>query len=897
LANQSRLALSVPMRCFLSTLGIFVVLNLPYRFAEYAPSTLGELQETRPSLHSLSSREREAIFGGWPLRYLAVVAPGNVAAHQQPQLSVSSTCLSTISTASLLGNSLLAAACGLVLASMAAFSARWAATIAVAGVAGLLGFTGYQGATDLASAKRLARYGMVERSAIVPACLTRFVPSYALPVFSKVRGVMLYRVDAQSVAAALDVPTVDMIGFWKRFPAPDQLEPLITNPRLRQLSIIDADLDESVIDFITLQSDLRCLELVGCRGLTERLAEIQGLNRLHTFDGTRSDFPISSLSGGSWIEQLQHLRLSPPASGASVLEVRNARHLQSLTIHGRNSDLNPDVLTLQFDDVPQLRAICLPHAQKLDLSIFNAPRLQHVRIEDSEGPLAGSFPADGPNGIWLQRLQLSSTPSLRKFVCYGLDVSSIDIKNAPNLTELTINSDYYLANKLHSGSATQADLAALIASLGRCEGPPIVNLSTLPLQGLDLSPLAKNLRIRELILAGTGINGEQLKPLLTLPRLLAVDVRGCSISNAEVAEAVALLPRLKAFHVDAANLKDIEVVDRDELTAFLTGLSPQASRVNISGSPYLESELLLGNCVRDFLIRDAVSLRGISIDGPVPRDATIHGVRDLQFCALGGRNVDDRLCESIWRCLKLNHLTLAHTKVTRQALGNIRHLESLHTLILPGNDIDDSVVAAWDDLKHLQEVDLSHTRTSTRTAEFLLSRPNLQRLSIGYTDIDKADLRELTEVAQLTELDVAGVGLEEQTLRAITSGGILDRLDLSDCELSPQIVQLLASGSASTLFFLGLRNCGLDEADIRTIVAAHPNLAVDVVGNAVDEVFCKELADAGRLVCRTDRVGFLRSILRADQHHSAVLAGSKETATGRINVHQFVGADMITASR
>jgi hypothetical protein len=67
----------------------------------------------------------------------------------------------------------------------------------------------------------------------------------------------------------------------------------------------------------------------------------------------------------------------------------------------------------------------------------------------------------------------------------------------------------------------------------------------------------------------------------------------------------------------------------------------------------------------------------------------------LRFCALAGPTVNDHVCEQLWDCTRLEHLTLAYSNLSRQSLMRIGDLHQLNTLILPGCDVDDALAANW----------------------------------------------------------------------------------------------------------------------------------------------------------------------------------------------------------
>lgn len=894
---------AVSLKWCLGTCLALLVVNLPCRYAEFAAETLGEAG-TGSSFDSYQtnaiydSHQTKAIYGGWPWRYVTLSSPpeagrlirwASATWSFAALLSNFAVALTVVATITLI----------VCLSQQVATVSLWAASL-LAVSWGL-----YHSHQDRVVAERLVNHAAIYRSAVVPVWVTRFVPSFGLRPFARIRGVMLFRYDCTAVETIAKLPDLHTLGVWNQFPPAAQLRPLSLRPRLCKLIIANADLEDWVPQFIATQSSLQHLELLGCHGLGAGLAELDRLSELRIFNATASDLPISSLTNAHWPRRLRQIQLSHPLAGEQTLELSECQELRSLQISSRDNLPNPDLLTLRLDGMPQLRVLALASSQKASLSITHAPRLQELRVATGVDQNSFLSYSTSPIGLWLERLLVVNAPSLKKLHCYGLDMKDIVIQQSPNLIELTVDRSRDNAQLATEDVASNADnLNGLIKGLAGCSGPLVIDLSTLPLQGINLAPLAQNKRIRELQLARTGVSAEQLRAVLALPRLKKLDVRNCPISNAEAAELLLSTPQLTQFLVDSATFEQIEIVDRNQLIDYMAGASPRASAVRIVGSPLLRSELLLGDNVKTLCIKDGYSLQGLSVNGPIPYETTLQGLRDLRFLALGGANVNDRLCEPVWQCLQLNDLTLAYTNLSRQSWRRIDQFKDLRTLIIPGADIDDSVTDQWRELKHLRVVDFSHTRVSRRTLRQLLTRSNLQRLALNYVDLKQSDLRGLGDLLQLIELEVAGIGLEEKALRALLNRRLLERLDLSDSALTPQCLRVLASDAASHLVFLGLRNCGLGDAELRLIAEAQPKLLLDIEGNPLSAAFRQQLDDSNRLLSRCDRAGFLRCIAhRMPSINTVNLAsiGSPTALLGetcdKIDIHQFASPHPVTAAR
>lgn len=885
-------ATTTALRFGFSVFALFIALNLPWRFGEFAAEALGEITESNSTLHLRPVIEAGAIRCGWPLLYAEVVAPQFDASAPLRWV--------TWSTQSLVGNAAIALLVTAIVAGLAYLS-RYLAIAAI--VSAALFFTNSlnkESQKDEALTKTLVPDAMVYRTAFLPIRIARVMPQSLQTYFSRIRGVMLFTPTDENVSLAASIPSLQSIGLRGHMPSPECFSGFMTQPRLRQLTFINVTLAPSHVQMIGKQAEMRYLTLISCKGLRGALEMLQELPKLDRVDLSSSEFDIDALADHPWHRSVRELVVSPQLTGNNQLILSDWRLLESLTVRVNRRGAAADVMTVSLTRIPQLQSLSLISTQKIDLSIINTPRLKDIRVDDTEEQFIGLASDNAPTSLWLRKLNLNHVASLSRIACYGMDLQGVEIVEAPNLIELSIDAILYARQRFQKHPSDQQEIISqLIQDLGECDGPPIINLSTLPLSDTNLEPLAKNNRIRELRLAATGVSGPQLEPLLSLPRLNSLDLRACRISNDQAEAMLNRLPSLKELKIDARDFQRIEVVDRDQLVHFTTTPIPAASIVRIQRSPNLSAELILGNKLKQLSITEARSIRGLAVNGPLPADATLDGFRDLRFCALGGANVDDRLCAAIWYCPQLDHLTLAHANLSRRSLIQIGELKELSTLIIPGADVDDSVTATWRELKQLSEVDLSYTNISRETFNFLMSLKNLQRLAINHVAIDRRDLLPLAGIAQLIELEVAGVGLDDDLLETLLNRGMLDRLELSDCELSGRAVSILASPTARSLVYLGVRECGLTEDEVQRILDAHAHLVVDVAGHSLSDDFIDKLQRENRLVRRHDRASFLRYVGRFNQAGmgDGVDAGGEEvmldTIPGRIDVHQFAPAGQI----
>jgi hypothetical protein len=246
-------------------------------------------------------------------------------------------------------------------------------------------------------------------------------------------------------------------------------------------------------------------------------------------------------------------------------------------------------------------------------------------------------------------------------------------------------------------------------------------------------------------------------------------------------------------------------------------------------------------------ISGASSLTGLRVRGPVPADAKLSGLRDLRFFAVGGSTVTDNLIAPLQDCASLRTLTLAYPAVTADGLKKLRLPASIRSLSLPGAAVDDSVIAAWPEMPSLTHLDLRDTSITAVSLKRLLSANRATTVLLDRTKVSKDELGVLANHSGLTEVSLAGIGIDANVLGSILANGLLNRIDLSGSDVTPEILDVIAQSTAQ-LSFLGLRDCQLDEARLRSVAARHRNLRFDLSGSTASTELMTALLSARRIV-------------------------------------------------
>jgi len=744
---------------------------------------------------------------------------------------------------------------------------------------------------DRRLARQLSTTGAVHRYSLVPQPLLKVIPGPLLARFARIRGVVIWGQSQEPLLLAAQIPTLTSFGTTRLAPPAQCILMMSTKARFNHLNLMNVRIDDPLRQAILRIPSLRKLELFGCQGLAEGDCDFSKMMLLRELELTNSDVRLASIPATGWPDSLTSLSLSRPRRGPDSLVLRDLPHLENLYIQRTDISLNPDLVSISLANVPALKYLGIESMQKVSLKITSAPLLATIGTGDQSIDRRASFDGETlPVSLWVEYLELDGLQSLRDLHCDGSDLAKLSLLNMPSLNRLAIgrpgDNNGFTTREFDAQFRFRAQ--SLIEDISKCDGPANIDLSSLPLGGVDLGSLTNNKKIRNLSLARCGVTGEQLRVISGLSRLSNLDLRGCPITDKEALDLLQQKLPLKELLVNGDRFERIEVIDQPKLQGYVVTPSPLARTVQISGSPQLEAEIILGNQVGRLDIQDGYSLTGLSVDGPIPADARLQGLRALKFFAIGGPRASDELCHSLWQCKDLDHLTIAYGRLSRQALEKIGRFTKLTVLAVPGSNIDDALfLNHWSTLIHLSDVNLSDTKVSLGTLQFLFGVGNLQKLAINHCNVSQRDLEDLVKINQLVELEVAGIGLDSITLAGCLRRGMMDRLDLSHSTVTNEHVQILASRAGNSLRFIGLQGCGLSETQLRQIIDAHPELSVDIKGNDANAEFLAELARARRLLDRRDRDGFLRHLASDQYSHVADVAGQFEPTRGRIHHDQF----------
>lgn len=676
-------------------------------------------------------------------------------------------------------------------------------------------------------ARQLGRSGNCFRSVWIPKALATRVPPGLQQVLKRIRSIDLISADATTTALACQTSGVVAITFMTCDVTADQLSTLVDNPHFRGLQISRQDLDGSLIDAIADLSNLTRLDLSTTNLDRTQLGKLDHLPLKHV-NLTNTKLQLSEIGKPGWSNTAETLSLSrPPKGSTDTLEIEAWPRLRNLRVYRPTRISNPSILKVRLADLPALSIVSLDRNQQHDLELENLPLL--ASFDEGLGYLQTILASDTkiPGNMWLARFKATNTPSLKNFGCYARDLDQLSLEAMTTLRSLDLGSyKVSVMNGIHTDDTPLKNADAWIAQLGERVGPSTLNLMGLPLREKDLSPLRKNRGIRHLNLIETGITFNQVQQLAGMKQLESLIIRDCEVEQESLAWILNEFPNLDELVINGESLATVDVSEHEHLRRLRITKLAKPQRVSLVDVPLLKTELHLDQCPRELEIYNAKSMTGLSVNAPWPKHAKLQGMRDLDWFAVGGRNVTDDLIDEVLVCEKLDQLTLAYTSISTSRLKLIGKLKTLSTLSVPGSELDPSVIAAWTQLKSLWDVNLDDTDISTSTLVWLGNIGSLRRLSLNRTRLTDQTSEKIADLTQLSELQLAEVKIDKKRIRPLLQANNIESLNLSGWQIDDEMTNWLLD--TKSLRLLTLHDCQITQQQLERFMNRMPPISLDL---------------------------------------------------------------------
>ena len=662
----------------------------------------------------------------------------------------------------------------------------------------------------------------------LPEPVAKALPAGLADVLLRVRQVELFRPDDHLLAELATVKTLTGIHVAGRRLDAASLDAFAPLVHLVSVDVTSCDVDHPLVESISRFPWLQQVRLLNTSIDSEMLHRLDSMQRLRFVDLRGTQMQISQLGKPNWSSTVETLALARLADGVdATLTIDNWPKLRSLVIFRSSLRLSDSTITLRLSHLPNLESLSIDRVQKHALIGHDLPRLTTINEDLSFLYFALGERDHVPGLTWLSELHLDGVASLTRIGCFARDLNSLSIRNAPNLRELQLGSYQVCAGgtalleTVDPGSCQN-----WIDELGRGDGPVMVDLTALPLSGIDLSPLVANARIRNLRLANTKVSFQQIKALSEMKQLESLDLNDCPLEQGQLAWLLEHHPKLAELHIDGSMLQEVDLTGTNPLRVLRTTNFKQLRDLRMVDVPDLDVRLHLVGAPDRIVIRNAPSLRGIAVEQPWPKDAEVCGLRDLEWFSAGGAELNDSVVDALLSCEAMDRLTLAYSSISPEKLSRLGELSELSSLSVPGLPVDDQVTAHWHGLTKLQRVNLDDCSISLGTLAWLSQIDPLRRLSINRVNLNDAAAAVIANLVQLTDLQIADTSMNPNPLIALLSRDTLERLDLSGWQLDGELVDALAN--CLSLQWLTIHHCELSNESLQKIVATNPKLKIDL---------------------------------------------------------------------
>lgn len=666
-----------------------------------------------------------------------------------------------------------------------------------------------------------------------------------------------------------------------------KLAPLAQNPLLIELAIIGRELDPQAIQTIGQLKSLKHLNLMRTNVTAQGIValghiKLRGLNIVHT------DVKLAELGRPQFADSLTTLHVPHPAKGeGDSLLVESWPVLEELACYEHDEMMNPEPVSLKLRNLPKLSILKVDLLQLFDLDLEQLPELSKIEPQTYQWDQRTTVKQVVPSFSWIRNFRLRSAPKLKELPIFATDTDSIDIdQDEPMSFGLCV---YDLSHKRDSSKygysfvdfpgavsrdGSESNLMPpgyldsrkldrkmrqkWINDLGLCKGIGRLDLGSVPLDGLDLSPISKNSFIKHLDLGHSNVSASQLKALAGMDQLESLSLLGLHLDGSIIEWLAMNFPNLHKLECEPYPVRRLRLERIPNLVSVFekpksnnqnenqnydqnynqiynqstTQSSLQSSFVYTRPHQLEALKIVEAPKLRDVFnsqvpmlllhVESAPSLRGLSFQFPLPANAELRGLRDLQYFGAGGATCNDALVSEVLNCTGLKRLTLAYSSVTPETLTKIAGLKELEYLVLTGSAVTDQVVAALAELSQLKTLRLDQTQITDHAASLVLRLKNLQILELGELKLPTSVVSELLKLTHLKSLNLSGCDVTAEHLAELNNFNFLLLLDLSRMALTNEQLKVLAENLPSSLIELRLNETKLDARGFSDLVRALP---------------------------------------------------------------------------
>ncbi|MFN7889635.1 MAG: hypothetical protein ACK5OC_05050 [Pirellula sp.] len=709
----------------------------------------------------------------------------------------------------------------------------WEMFVFTALVAGTLSYWLFlcrRGAYDKLLAQEIrSEGGFAIRTVMLPRFVTHVLPYVGNEPFLRLSFVQLKNPTDELVSKVIERPYLSSLGLSGGNYSFRNLNRLSTNPLLREVAIVQRQIDSEAISFIQSLPFIRVLNLKQTDITAEDLKAISQ-PQLEELNLIQTNIRLSELGTPAFSQSLRVLRLPLPLNGTGdSLLLEGWPNLVKLSCHDNEKPINYEPVSIVLRNLPNLKTIELDALQLFDIDVETVPNLRDIVPAFYRWQERTTSSQIVPSSIWPRRLRLKDVPKLTEFSFFPMNIESIEIDNSQIQVSLNAynnsafrigepgNSFTNRAGDTEPGFLSASDIPLgtrqkWIDDLSNCAIASL-DLELVPLHDVKLNKLKENQSIRNLMLGKSGIVQSQLAAMEEMHQLEELSLLGIFVDDRTIESLLRSLPKLRRLVCEPVGVKNVQIKNKSELESlFLRPNRKMRESWDVFSGPSIAYDLPL-NIIRleslsianatklrdNFIskvptaqvhIEGAPALKGLSFQHPLPSDAVIQNLRDLVFFAAGGPTCNDAIVNEVLNCKSLKSLTLAFTDLKSATLQRIANLTELESLTMTGSKIDNEFLASLSKLQKLRKLRLNETSLDKADLSALANLKLLEVLELGDWNLKPGAIETIAaNHPRLKELSIVRGPLSENSIRIIANLQELHTLELSHCNIDDEMAK------------------------------------------------------------------------------------------------------------
>ncbi len=728
-------------------------------------------------------------------------------------------------------------------------------------LAAALAYYGVLDARRAADESLLAKIGYQRGSGLiatqVPTCIAGIFPDALVPTMARIVEVTAYAPDDDLLLELARRHHLTGVRLFGGSYSDEKLFRLMESTQLLHLGIFEKKLSPELLDRISEEASLDTLRIsditLPASEMQSEFSKIGKLERLSRLDVRESGVPFSYVKALPNLAQMETIGASfvTPADvqnqNAALIEFTgfpNLRYLALLCTGGSDSLRDVQVAAR---DLPELRRLDVATDRPVKLVIDECPKLEYMDGNYWELDLRKAESAE-PTDPYLSSLSILSPTALRRVGLRGEALRDVKLVGHAN-SILSVKIPKTSTADLIDGERTRQNWISMLPAMGEIAE---IDLGELPLQGVDLRPLAKCTWAKRVYLNGTSISDAQLRQLAEELRDVhweLLSIVGTQLSPITVRRLTERLPSLKSLPVSFNDCSQVWIENHPKLESLLLyprQFYPTLSRVRLVNVPNLVVCIDVSPYADYVHIEGVPSLYALTFCGELPAHCVLKDLQKLFVFAAGGKAVNDALFDEVFAShTTIRKLSLPHSSVSENRLKRIDEFKSLESLNLIGCKVTDDIILNWDlsQLPKLKYLRLDYTQISERSLRHLSQLPLSVLTFYGTKSVLSPDL--LLSFKVLKRLGIGGCTLTPEMIRALGQIKTLGTLDLSQSTLTGEVANAFCN-----LSLYNIRTLLLDEATIDAKVLhyifSNPTVLVSVENTICDPELMDRVIASGR---------------------------------------------------